>query len=255
MKQYLETETMKTDISIWLGTLLILATTISAADKDEVAKKPSEISILIEPAQLQKQLNDKNLRILDVRSQDDYSKGHVPGAVRVDVGGWKNLAIADNGLHDAKSWAAQLGSLGITSKSHVVVYGGRLTDTARIWWLLKYVGVKNASLLNGSWESWLESNRSAETSTPKIAATEFTPEFQADRLAEIDSVKKSLQSENVKVVDTRSDGEFASGRIPDSVHLEWKHLLAEDGRFKTPKQLKEIFRKQGILPVETAVCY
>ena len=68
-------------------------------------------------------------------------------------------------------------------------------------------------------------------------------------------MKESLNSGQLKVVDTRSDGEFAAGRIPDSVHLEWTHLLAEDGRFKTPAQLKELFAKNGIAPTDTAVCY
>ena len=132
--------------------LLLTVGSVTAADKRGATANKRDAAILVESNQLQKQLNDKNLRVLDVRSQNEYAKGHIPGALRVDVGDWKNLATADNGLHDARGWAAKLGPLGITSKTHVVVYGGRLTDTARIWWLLKYLGVKNASLLNGSWE-------------------------------------------------------------------------------------------------------
>ena len=235
--------------------LLLTVASVTAADKRGATANKRDASILVEPDQLQKQLNDPNLRILDVRSAVEYSKGHIPGAVRVDVGDWKTLAIADGGLHDVKGWAEKLAPLGITSKSHVVVHGGRLTDAARIWWLLKYVGVENASLLNGSWESWAKSNRSTETRTSKIAATEFKPDFQADRLEEIDSLKKSLKSATVKVVDTRSESEFAGGRIPGAAHLEWKELVAKDGRFKTKTQLRELFRKRGIMPDETVVCY
>jgi len=235
--------------------LVICASTFAAAEKAD----KTDASVLVEPDQLEKKLNDKNLRVFDVRSQDEYAKGHIPGAVRVDVGDWKSLAVADNGLHDVKGWSEKVGSLGITNGSHVVVYGGRPSNSARIWWLLKYVGVKNASILDGGWEWWTKKDRPVESSTPHINATKFKPEFQADRLAEIDSVKKSvkksLKSQKVKVVDTRSDGEFADGRIPDAVHLEWKHLLAEDGRFKTKAELKELFRKHGIQPTETAVCY
>ena len=246
---------MKTNLFIWFSTLLMCVSTITAAEKDNATGKKPDVSILVEPDQLEKKLNDKNIRILDVRSQNEYAKGHIPGALRVDVGDWKNLATADNGLHDAKGWAAKLAPLAITSKTHVVVYGGRLTDTARIWWLLKYLGVKKASLLNGSWESWRKKERPTETSTPKISATKFKPDFQADRLVEIDSLKKSLKSATVQVVDTRSDSEFAGGRIPGAAHLEWKELVAKDGHFKTKSQLRELFRKRGIMPDETAVCY
>jgi thiosulfate/3-mercaptopyruvate sulfurtransferase len=211
--------------------------------------------MLVEPAQLQKKLADPTLRLLDVRVAEDYDKGHIQGAVRVDVGDWKTLATASGGLHDTKAWAKKLGVLGITSKSQVVVYGDRLTNSARIWWLLKYVGVENASLLNGSWEAWKASGRPADRLTRKVAATEFTPKFQADRLEEFDTLKRSLKSDTLQVVDTRSDAEFEGGRIPGAAHLEWKELVAEDGRFKTKSQLQELFRKQGITPAVTAVCY
>lgn len=246
---------MKPTSCIWFSALLISAPALFAADKGRATDSKPDASILVEPEQLQKKLNDKNLRVLDVRSQNDYVTAHIPGAVRVDVAAWKNLAVAEDGLHDAKSWAERVGSLGITRETHVVVYGSKMSDTARIWWLLKYVGVGDASVLNGGWEWWTKKDRPVEAGTAQVRATEFQPEFREDRLAEVDSVKQSLKSKKVNVVDTRSDSEFAGGRIPGSVHLEWKHLLAADGRFKTPQQLKELFHKCGILPSETAVCY
>ena len=246
---------MKTLRCGWLGAMLVFTATIATADKIDGDERQSELSILIEPAGLQKALKARSLRIVDTRSLDEYDRGHIPGAVRVDVGEWKDLAIAENGLQDAKGWAEKVGALGISSDARVIVYGSKITNAARIWWLLKYVGVKNASLLNGGWEAWSTNDRPTETSTPQISPTEFKPNSQLDRLAEIDSVKKTLNSEKVKFVDTRSDGEFTCGRIPGSVQLEWKHLLTENGRFKSSKALKEVFRKQGILPTETVVCY
>lgn len=242
--------------ALWLGTLLVCAGVPNAGAERQNATKPKRDSrMLVEPEQLWKALNDPNLRILDVRSLKEYSAGHVAGAVRVDVAGWKTLAAASRGLHDAKRWAETIGSLGITSKSRVVVYGGRLTDAARVWWLLKYVGLKQVSLLNGGWESWAMSDALAQTSTPKLKATTFKPVFQADRLAEIDLLKKSLKTGRLRAVDARSDGEFAGGRIPGAAHLEWKELVAKDGRFKTESQLRQLFRKRGIKLDETAVCY
>jgi hypothetical protein len=37
--------------------------------------------------------------------------------------------------------------------------------------------------------------------------------------------------------------------------LEWKELLAADGRFKPRDELRELFRERGIVPDDTAVCY
>jgi thiosulfate/3-mercaptopyruvate sulfurtransferase len=94
-----------------------------------------------------------------------------------------------------------------------------------------------------------------------VEAVKFEPKFQADRLEEIDALKKGVGSGAVTVVDTRSRDEFTGkdirgkrgGHIPGAKHLEWKELLAEDGRFKSPEQLRALFRQRGIVPEQTAV--
>jgi thiosulfate/3-mercaptopyruvate sulfurtransferase len=226
------------------------------------ATAPSEPStMLTEPRELQKKLNDPGLRILDARSQPEYAKGHVPGAVRVDVKSWQELGRREGGFHDAKTWGEKVGQLGISHDSDVVVYGSNLTDTARVWWTLKYLGLKKVSILDGGWQLWTAEKLPVETATPKVETVRFEPKFQADRLEEIDSLKKSVQAGKVTVVDARSADEFTGkdvrgkrgGHIPNSKHLEWKELVAKDGRFKSPEELRELFRQRGITPEQTAV--
>jgi len=240
---------------VCLSTMLVCAKTLVAVETTVATELKSEVSIRIDPDQLQGKLHAKNLRVLDVRSRDQYAQGHIPGALRVDVGDWKNLATAASGLYDAKGWTERVSPLGLTKEPQVVVYGSNLSSTARIWWLLKYVGVKNVSILDGGWEWWMQKGRPTEKATPDITATDFQPHFQAGRLAESAAIKRSLNSATVQLVDTRSSDEFRGGRIPGAAHLEWKELIADDGRFKTKLQLQQLFRDRGILPAETAVCY
>jgi len=228
---------------------------------DSAQPKPG--AMLIEVSELQKKLKEPGLRILDTRPQTDFANGHVSGAVRVDVKTWQAIGKKDGGFRDSKAWGAQVGQLGITHESKVAVYGATLTDTARIWWTLKYLGVENVMVVNGGWDAWTKEKLPVEKTTVAPKATDFQPRFQADRLEEIDSLKKDLKAPKVKVVDARSQGEFTGkqakgkkgGHIPGAAHLEWKELLAEDGRFKSPEQLRRLFRERGILPDDTAVCY
>ena len=242
---------MKTGQWRWFAIGLTCLVSFVAAETQLVAEPAPELLVGLE--HLRRKLNNPNVRILDVRSEKDYREGHVPGAVRVDASEWRTLATADDGLLDARGWADKVGSLGIASDSQVVVYGGRLSNSARIWWLLKYVGVENASLLDGNWETWIKAGNPIETAETKPAARQFQPDFQDDRLAQFDALKESLNQ--FKVIDTRSDREFAAGRIPGATQLEWTELVAQDGRFKTRTQLQQLFRDRGILPDETAVCY
>jgi thiosulfate/3-mercaptopyruvate sulfurtransferase len=219
--------------------------------------------MLIEPSELAKRLDDPKLRILDTRSKAEYAKGHIPGALWVDVASWQDLGKRQGGFRDAKAWGEKVGSLGVGRDSQVVVYGEALPNAGRIWWTLKYVGVPNVALLNGGWELWTNEDRPTATEVIEVARTDFEPRFDADRLEEIESLKSSLVTGKIKVVDTRSREEFTGadvrgkrgGHIPGAIHLEWKELLAKDGRFKTPEQLRELFRSRGILSDATAACY
>jgi thiosulfate/3-mercaptopyruvate sulfurtransferase len=217
--------------------------------------------MLIQPQELRPELQRAGLRIVDTRPESDYATGHIPGAVRVEVKAWQQLGAKDNGFHDAKAWGKEVGLLGIGPDSHVVVYGSSLPDAARIWWTLKYLGVFDVRILDGGWALWVKDKRPTSTSSPAVAATKFEAKFQADRLEEIDSLKKSLNAGKVTVVDTRSQDEFTGkevrgkrgGHIPGAKLLEWKEMLGEDGRFKSPEQLRELFKRRGIQPDQTAV--
>ena len=217
--------------------------------------------MLMQPEQLQKDLRRPGLRLLDTRPQADYAQGHIPGAVRVDVKSWQDLGKKDGGFHDAQAWGEKVGKLGLSHDAQVVVYGSALTDTARIWWTLKYLGLKNVIILDGGWPLWSKESRPSETSSPSVEAVKFEPKFQADRLEEIDSLKRGIGSGAVTVVDTRSRDEFTGkevrgkrgGHIPGAKHLEWKGLLTEEGKFRSPEHLRELFRQRGIEPDRTAV--
>jgi thiosulfate/3-mercaptopyruvate sulfurtransferase len=218
-------------------------------------------TMLIEPEDLQGELKKTRLRILDTRPQSEYAKGHIPGAVRVDGKRWQQLGSKEGGFRDATAWGKEVGRLGIRADSDVVVYGSNLPDTARIWWTLKYLGLSNVTILDGGWDLWAKEKRPTDTSLPDIDVVDFKPKLQADRLEEIDSLKKSLQTGKVTVVDARSKAEFTGqdvrgkrgGHIPGAKHLEWKELLEKDGRFKSPEDLRALFRQRGILPDQAAV--
>lgn len=220
-------------------------------------------ALLLEPSELQETLAETGLRILDTRSKERYDESHIPNAVWVDVKSWKALGQRQGGFQDAEAWAEKVEQVGVSSDSRVVVYGSRLSDTARIWWLLKYLGVENVMLLNGGWDLWKREGRPVQATVPAISATRFTPRFDVDRLVEMEPLQDLLGAGDVTLVDTRSRDEFTGkevrgergGHIPGATHLEWKELLAADGRFKTVPQLKELFRRRSIVPSDTTVCY
>ena len=76
-------------------------------------------NLLMEPTQLADPAIAENFVILDARSQEEYDRGHVPGARRVDHDSWKG---AYNEGKDPEGWSKRIGALGIDASSQVVIY-------------------------------------------------------------------------------------------------------------------------------------
>ena len=89
---------------------------------------------------------------LDARYRAMFDAGHAPGAVCVPVEEWDAAAkAADTGFSKTTYWDGALGSLGVDHSAIAVAYdSGRMTDAARVWFVLQYFGVE-AVILNGGW--------------------------------------------------------------------------------------------------------
>ena len=103
-----------------------------------------------------------SIRFLDARDQAAFDVGHAPGAVRVPVEKWDKAAkTADIGFTKTAYWDDALRSLGVDNSTVAVAYDdGRMTNAARVWFILQYFGAK-AVVLNGGW-SVLSSARASQ---------------------------------------------------------------------------------------------
>lgn len=220
------------------------------------AETPKRSDLLIDAASLAKRIaKSAPLDILDARSASDYARAHIPGAVLVDVNRWKALVFEKSGYTDAKSWATEVGKLGVDGTRSVVVYGTNPTSTARLWWTLKYLGVERVLYLDGGWAAWEKGKHPTSDKPITVKAAKFTPRFQKDRLATVGELKGALKSKSLVAIDARSEGECRSGKVPGAVHLEWKELLESDGRFKKAAEIRKLLTARGVEPGKPLVPY
>jgi thiosulfate/3-mercaptopyruvate sulfurtransferase len=219
---------------------------------------------LIAPAELEKRLGEGNLRILDVRPKEDYDKGHIPGAVRVDPDAVEALAARRGALTDRAAWEAWIEPLGIGPASEVFVSDGeRQLDAARIWWLLSYIGVEKVGLIDGNFPLWARQGRPVATDVPEIKPCPFRVAFRPERYAPRSEVLDSLRAGKARIVDARSTDEYTGtekrarkgGHIPTACHLEWSKLVDKDGRFLDEPALRATLAKIGIQPGEPVITH
>jgi thiosulfate/3-mercaptopyruvate sulfurtransferase len=159
---------------------------------------------------------------------------------------------------DAMAWSRRIGDLGINRDSKVIVYDSSSTkDAARIWWILRYWGLEDASLLNGGWTGWKAAVLPIEADRPPTPTpTAFRATAQSQRLATKDQLLTTLKDKSLQIVDARSDAEFCgmdkqknkrAGAIPGAKHLDWIDLIdKETQRFKSADQLRMLFREAGV---------
>ncbi|MEE8450738.1 MAG: sulfurtransferase [Thermoguttaceae bacterium] len=243
---------------IWMiaSALLVGCTSGQVPDAPQATVPTEEKNaMLITPQSLEARLTDKTLRILDVRPAAEYDAGHIRGAVRIDLAAWKSLGLSDGGLQDATAWAKNVGSLGIGLKTPVAVYGGKLNDAARAWWILKYVGLSDVRLLDGDWAAWKAAGRPVETNAVNVTPTDFQPRFQGDRLARTEDVRRYGNDPKVVILDARGAREYSAGHVPGAVHLDWNDLLTDSGRFQSPQELRAVFEKVPVEDAQTVVTY
>lgn len=249
------------DIPRKRGSLIVGTPVLAAGARPDRGRNDREMLVTAE--ELQQKLDESGLRILDTRSRRNYREGHISGALHVDVAEWKALSLSEGGLRNERAWTEKVGAKGIGRDTTVVVYGDRVPNTARIWWLLKYVGADDVRILDGGWDRWTAKEGPVSESVPNVKPVEFRPDFQTDRVVDIGTVKESVDNGKLRVVDARSTGEYTGeevrgergGHIPGATHLEWQELLRENGRFKSPGELRQLFRKHGIRPSESTACY
>jgi thiosulfate/3-mercaptopyruvate sulfurtransferase len=210
--------------------------------------------LLVEPEELAKAGPEK-FRVLDVRGKANYDDGHVPGAVLAMTGPWSKAVT--EGSADAAFWKRELAAVGVTPDQPVVVVSDDVRNAARTWWLLSLAGVPDARLLNGGWDAYTAAKLpvSKESATAKSPPHDWKP--APERQATKDDVAGLAGKKRPgRIIDTRSEKEYAAGHIPGAVRLEWSELLdPKTSKFKTAAELTKLLKERDINPAEESCSY
>ena len=225
---------------------------------------------MLSVAELAKALGAPSLVLLDVRPEDRFALGHIPGARRLYRSDYSsNEEIAGLSRSPAEL-EALLRSRGVQRDSSVVLYGDGGPEPYRLWWTLKTVAAFEARVLDGGLQAWKAAGH-------HVAGGEGLQVASGDaRLSAPDSSPIQRWPETstfitghpgTKLVDTRSATEFAgtekhpkaarAGHIPGAVHLDWAEILRDkdsDHQLKRPADLRDLFSSHGVgkdVPVVT----
>ncbi|MFZ6019576.1 MAG: sulfurtransferase [Chloroflexota bacterium] len=227
---------------------------------------------LVETEWVAQHLNDPTVRI--VESNEDallYDTGHIPGAVRVDWFTTLQHPVRRDFL-TKEEFEALCSSLGISNDTTVVFYGDKSNWFAvYAFWLFEYYGHEKRKVMNGGRARWVAENRPLTTEVPSYPPTQYrAKEPDASIRAFRDDVMRHIQT-GLPLVDVRSPKEYTGelihmpgypqegaqrgGHIPGAVNIPWAQAVDEDGRFKSPEALRELYQSRGLTPDKDIIAY
>jgi len=231
------------------------------------AKGYAHADRLVSVAWIEAHKDDTDLVLVDLRKQEDYDNGHIPGAVRITPNTVFQTTNADGVkgmLPEASLIAESLGSLGIDPTDTVIFYDGNSNLWAsRALWALDVYGHADSRLIDGSWPAWEGSGNVTETAAPVVtsAAYTFTDTPQEGLIANWEEVLTSVDDPSKIVCDTRSPDEYAGkdiraengGHIPASLNVNWNRSVDADGAFLPASELVALYEGEGIQGTGTVI--
>lgn len=223
------------------------------------------MTVLITAADLATELelaSDHPPVVLDVRwalggppGHGEYRKGHVPGAVYVDL----DTELAAHGaptdgrhpLPAPEAFEASARRWGVSPGRLVVAYDDNGNQAAaRAWWLLRWAGHEDVRLLDGGLAAWQAYGGALATDDVAPAPGSFTarpgrmPTLGHTALSPYDGVLLDARAAERYRGETEPVDPKA-GHVPGAVSVPTAGNLAPDGRFRPAEQLRERFAEVG----------
>jgi thiosulfate/3-mercaptopyruvate sulfurtransferase len=188
--------------------------------------------------------------IVDARSFGEYKKGHIPGAVNIDLFQLHWFDTSKKGINDFnRQTRILLSNIGIKRKSLVIFYDEVSgVSAARGVWLLLYFSHKMVRMLDGGFEVWKRKGYPIEIKSNPLIHSEFKGKVDNSILSTAEEVKNSLKNNKAVILDARSGEEFSGldvraarrGHIPSAVNIDWLKNI-ENSAFKNKEKLSKIY--------------
>jgi thiosulfate/3-mercaptopyruvate sulfurtransferase len=201
--------------------------------------------------------------VLDVRwtlagaSREEYERGHVPGAVFVDLDNDLASTPGPAGRHplpDPESLQQALRAAGVEADRSVVAYdGGHGMASARMWWLLRWAGHEPVAVLDGGYDAWIAEGLpvSTEEAWPKRGDVVVRP----GHMPVVDAEGAAVLAREARLLDARSPERYrgevepmdkVAGHVPGALNTPVGSLSDASGRLKPAAELADQFARLGV---------
>ncbi|MCF7918397.1 MAG: sulfurtransferase [Candidatus Cloacimonetes bacterium] len=211
-------------------------------------------------------MKSENVVVVSARNPSDYASKHITGAINL----YPNDLYAAEGVEAMLKPVAEiakiLGETGISADSKIVIYDdGSNKAAGRLYWILKYMGAKDMSILDGHIKSWMKARKPVTAKATEVAPVTFNASVNENIYASMDYVRSHLADKGVLLVDVRSPEEFMGknedeklkrkGHIPGAINFNYVQLLNEDETLKSKEEIAALLKSANITSDKEIILY
>lgn len=178
--------------------------------------------------------------IIDVRTPEDYAKGHFPGA--------RNLNWVDtqsNGNLNPALMEQALRKIGVNDSDHLLIYGGNDDMGSYIFWALSYLGHKNLTKMDGSIDEAANAGQPMVKSVPNLKESNYSSHVVPSLLVTETQLGSLLNRTDVQILDARDFSEYGMAKLTNSaLPLDAPKLYQDNFKIKDAKTLDDILGRR-----------
>ena len=192
-------------------------------------------------------IRKKNVRVVDVRKEEEYAREHIPGAV--------SLPLAKILEKESPARCIELlQDIGVNEDLPVVTYDDTFGAlAARVAWTFQYVGHQHSSILEVTFAQWKSMGFRTEK---KINSYKWQPHpltINHSIYADLAYVEKAAS--NKVLIDSRERLNFLSEHIPEAVNLPYTMLRADGKVLSKADDIRRLLQNRGIHENSELVTY
>ena len=159
-------------------------------------------------------------------------------------------------LPDSEEFGAAMRRAGVSDSRPVSVYdAANSMAAARAWWLLRYFGHDDVSVLDGGLRAWVAAGYEVEAGEPVAAPGDFQARPGAMPLLDAESALEIARTS--VLLDARARERFlgeqdpidaVAGHIPGARNAPTTENVNASGAFLGPEELRAGFERAGVRP-------
>ena len=192
------------------------------------------------------------------KGEREHAQAHIPGAVHLpldrDLSDLSKRGLGRHPLPHDLVFSAALARAGWQPGVDVVAYDaaqGALA-AARLWWLLRLAGVRNAAVLDGGWQAWTAAGLPTQAGAVLPAETDVHVSLDRSQVVWFDELERRRASGDVLLMDARGAPRYrgeaepidaVAGHVPGALNRPFADNLDVDGTFKPRERLRREYER------------